>query len=116
MGVDFRTHIDSMVSRCDILIAVIGRGWVDATSDDGRRRLKDPRDLVRLEIEVALSRDIPVIPVLVDGAGMPEEDDLPEALRALAFRNAAPVRSDPDFAGDMKRLIAGLEAHLGGSG
>ena len=63
-------------------------------------------------MEAALKRDIPVVPVLVQGSSMPELDDLPEILQSLVYRNGIPVRSDPDFHGDMDRLIKGIETHL----
>ena len=108
-GVDFREHLNNEVTQCDIVLAVIGRDWLDVTGDDGRRRLDDAADFVRIEIESALARDIPVIPLLADGVAMPSADQLPQSLRALAFRNGTQVRPDPDFHRDIDRLIDGLE-------
>ncbi len=108
LGVDFRDHIDRSVSECDVVLVVIGRRWIDITDELGRRRLDDPDDFVRLEVEAALRREIPVIPVLVDGASMPTAGELPETITALAFRNGMPVRVDPDFHPDMNRLIGRL--------
>lgn len=107
-GVDFREHIRHAVEQCDAQVVIMGPGWLDARDEAGRRRLDDPDDFVRLEIEAALNRGIVVAPVLVSGASMPPADDLPPTLRALTFRNAAPVRDDPDFDHDMERLIRGL--------
>ena len=70
-GVDFRKHINRAVGECNILLAVIGDAWIDAATDDGHRRIDSPSDYVRLEIESALKRDIPVVPVLVDNARIP---------------------------------------------
>jgi len=64
-GRDFRKVIDENVSSCGVLLAMIGKGWINARDDAGRRRLDDPQDFVRLETASALKRDIPVIPVLV---------------------------------------------------
>ena len=111
LGFDFRDHIDKLVSECDVLLAVIGHAWLDVEAE-GKPRLEDPRDLVRIEIESALARDIPVIPVLVGGTVMPGEADLPDALKPLAFRNGIQVREDPDFHKDVDRLIAGIEGHF----
>ena len=72
------------------------------------RRIDDPNDYVHIEIRAALERDIPVIPVLVERANMPQDKDLPEPLRPLAFRNAISVRPDPDFHNDMHRLCHAL--------
>jgi hypothetical protein len=113
-GVDFREHLERAVAQCDILLAVIGEAWLEARYRDGprqgQRRLDDEADFVRIEVESALARDIPVIPVLVGKATMPGERDLPEGLlRGLAFRNAAEVRSGRDFNNHVGRLIRGIE-------
>src|SRR5688572_23306247 len=70
-GADFTKAITEAVSRCDVLIALIGRQWTGVVDADGARRLDDPDDFVVQEIHAALERDIPVVPVLVDGATMP---------------------------------------------
>ena len=113
LGVDFRKHLQDSVSQCTVLLAVIGQHWLEARSEAGKRSLDDPRDYLRIEVETALQRDIPVIPILVQGASMPREEDLPASLQALAFRNAVSVRPDPDFRADMDRLINGIQQHLG---
>jgi hypothetical protein len=112
LGVDFRKHVGDLVQRCDAVIAIIGGQWVTVQSGDARR-LDDPRDLVRIEIASALARGIPVVPVLVGGAAMPTEQDLPQEIHALAYRNGISVRPDPDFHKDLDRLIAGIDAHFG---
>jgi TIR domain len=111
-GRDFRRIIDEHVSSCDVLLALIGRNWLHAADKDGRRRLDTPEDFVRLEIAAALRRDIAVIPVLVQGAAMPSNEELPPDLQALAWRNAAELRHtrwDADFA----ELAATLQSHSG---
>jgi hypothetical protein len=112
-GVDFREHLDQAVSQCQVCLVVIGRTWLEAKDEGGRRRLDSTQDFVRIEIESALKRKIPVIPVLVGGASMPGLEQLPPSLEPLAYRNGAHVRSDPDFHQDMNRLIAGIQQHLG---
>ena len=78
-GDDFVEVITSAVASCDVLLALIGRRWLTVTGEDGRRRLDDPGDFVRLEIEAALTRNVRVIPVLVEAAQMPREASaLPE--------------------------------------
>jgi sulfatase modifying factor 1 len=115
-GVDFRKHLDQAVSQCDVLLAVIGENWLDVQHRDGprqgQRRLDDPSDFVRIEIQSALARGIPVIPVLVGRAGMPSEQDLPVGLKDLAFRNAAEVRGGKDFHAHVERLLRGVEQML----
>jgi class 3 adenylate cyclase/tetratricopeptide (TPR) repeat protein len=88
IGAPFAKIVGDWVASCDVLLALIGRGWVDATNDDGYRRLADPNDYVRLEIEAALSRDIRVVPVLIHGATIPKDTQLPASLVPLLERNA----------------------------
>jgi tetratricopeptide (TPR) repeat protein len=112
LGVDFRTTLDQMVSECQILLAVIGEDWLTVKDQEGQLRLQDPADFVRIEIESALQRNIPVIPLLVAGVDMPSKDDLPDSLQDLAFRNGTQIRPEPDFHTDMDRLINSLNKHL----
>jgi hypothetical protein len=105
-GVDYRQHIQRAVNQCDVALVLIGPRWLNIAYENGTRRLGDPHDLVRIEVEIALSRpECRVIPVLLQGASIPAERDLPPSLRPLAFRNAAQVRDDPDFANDMAALM-----------
>lgn len=108
LGVDFVDFLDAQVQASTGLLAVIGPDWLTVTDDEGLRRLDDPDDFVRIEIELALRRNIPVVPVLVRGAAMPIAADLPESLRQLARRNGISVRADPDFHSDMTALIRKL--------
>ena len=110
LGVDFRAHLGNVVGRCNFLLVVIGPQWLLASGENGRR-LEDKSDFVRVEVESALVRDIPVIPVLVGGASLPADTELPPSLASITFRNGIRVRPDPDFHRDMDRLIAGLEQH-----
>ncbi len=112
LGVDFRAVLDQTVSQCQVLLAVIGAEWLTVSDQDGRSRLEDPADFVRIEIESALERDIPVIPLLVSGAKMPAAEDLPDSLRGFAFRNGTQIRPAPDFKVDMARLIKNLQRHF----
>jgi|SRR5271165_850293 len=77
-GVDFVKAIEESMGSCDVLISVVGKHWLTATDEYGKRRLDKTDDFVRLEIATALKRGIRVIPVLVDGASMPRCGDLPE--------------------------------------
>jgi hypothetical protein len=114
-GVDFVDHIEQVMDACDVCITVIGPRWATLAAASGRRRLDDPGDLVRLEIERALQRtDVDVIPVLVDGARMPAEDELPEGLRLLARRNACEL-SDSRWDYDVGVLCSRLRHVLGES-
>ncbi len=111
-GSDFRQVIRKAVEDCQVLLAVIGPTWLSIASKTGTRRLDDPHDFVRLEIETALKRDIPVIPVLVGKAAMPEPIHLPDSLQPLVFRHGLEIRRDPDFHRDVDTLIRGLNGLL----
>lgn len=114
-GVDFAEEIFRAVAACQVLLALIGPVWLTAVDERGRRRLDDPDDLVRLEIEAALDRNVRVIPILVEGAGMPTRDDLPASLAGLARRNALAIRH-VTFQSDVERLMASIERVLTASG
>src|SRR5215467_8448044 len=114
-GVDFAEEIFRAVPACQVLLAIIGPNWLTAADERGRRRLDDPDDLVRLEIEAALARDVRVIPILVEGAHMPGREDLPESLAGLARRNALLIRHET-FRSDDERLVTAIERVLAASG
>ena len=107
-----RKHLNQKVGECNVLIAVIGTQWIEPNILKGEKRIDDEKDFVRIEIESALERNIPVIPVLVRDAKMPSANDLPESILELAYRNGIPVRPDPDFHRDMERLIQGIKHHI----
>ena len=107
LGVDFVEVLSRSLGKCDALVAVIGRNWVSSANKDNRRQLDDPIDYVRIEIEAALERGIPVIPVLVDGANMPTPEDLPNGLKKLTRRNGIEV-SHTRFDFDVERLTHAL--------
>jgi hypothetical protein len=115
-GVDFKTYLSDVVSKCEVELVIIGPTWLDVTNETGQRRLDDPADFVRIEVEAALERDIPVVPLLVGGAVMPKGSALPPGLSSLTFRNGTPIRPDPDFHHDMSRLIRGLEKYVSPQG
>jgi hypothetical protein len=111
LGDDFVKAIEKTVGECDVLIAVIGAHWLTSKDEQDSRRLDNPEDFVRMEIGMALRRDIRVIPVLVDGALMPRSTDLPNDLKALVRRNALRI-SDTGFDDDCRRLVAAIEQFL----
>lgn len=112
LGVDFKIYLEDAVSRCEVELVIIGPEWLTITDETGQRRLDDPKDFVRIEVEAALKRGIPVVPVLIGGASMPTEHELPDVLEKLACHNGTAVRPDPDFRNDMNRLIQHLERHI----
>jgi len=110
VGVDFRTTIEEAINTCTVLLVVIGPSWTTITDSNDLRRLDNPGDVVRIEIETGLNNpNLLVIPVLVAGALVPQEDDLPNSLRPLRSLNSAVIREDPDFNRDMTRFIDQIE-------
>ena len=107
-GEDFVRMLEAQVAQCDALLAVIGHGWLNAADEHGGRRLDDPNDFVRIEIESALKQGKRVIPVLVHEARMPRPDELPEALRPLATRNAVRLTHER-FRADTQGLVKALQ-------
>ncbi len=117
-GLDFVQVLEDMVAKCDVMLVIIGSGWQDAKNKDkdkdkdtGTRRLDNPDDFVRIEIASALRLDVRVIPVLVDGATMPDEQGLPEVLIPLARRHAVRITHD-QFASDCGKLLKGINRAL----
>jgi hypothetical protein len=110
-GVDFAGEISRAVAACKVLLAVIGPDWLSATDRRGRRRLDDPDDIVRLEIEAALARGVLVIPILAEAAVMPDREDLPDSLASLARHNALRVRHE-SFRYDSGLLVTAIEQVL----
>ncbi len=110
LGIDFREHLRTTLEGCDVLLAIIGPHW--AKGLDGVNRLDSETDWVRLEIETALQRNVPVIPVLIDDAQMPDASLLPETLRPLTFRQGARIDTGVDFRAHMDRLIRALEQNV----
>jgi hypothetical protein len=113
-GIEWRDAIDKVLSGSDACIVVIGRTWLTMTDASGRRRLDDPRDTVRQEVETALKAGIRVFPILVGGAHMPAEDELPAGLQALARRNALEI-TEQDWDEDFDKLVTAVEKVLGWS-
>lgn len=110
-GRDFRKVIDTNVANCSVLLAVIGKRWLEAKDETGRRRIDDPADFVRLETYSALKRDVPVIPVLVQGASMLRAEQLPQELADLAFRNAVELRH-ARWSSDVEVLAKALRPYM----
>jgi hypothetical protein len=111
-GVDFRDHIKQMIDRSKVLVAVIGPDWVGKRRHRGGRRIDDPTDFVRLEIGYALERKLPIIPVLVSNTEMPQSEELPKDIEALAFRNGLRLDVGIDFHHHAERLSAAINRIL----
>lgn len=106
-GEGFLEAITQILEAVDVVVAVIGTGWLDARNALGQRRIDDPSDFVRREVVVGLELGKRVVPVLVDGASMPHERDLPYEMRPLAHRNAVAI-SETRFDHDFGRLLDAL--------
>ncbi len=112
---NFRVAIADALSDVQCVLVAIGPDWLDAQTSDGVRRLEQPDDPVRTEIETAMSRGIPIIPLLVRGAGMPPKSALPGSIATLPDLNGLPIRPDPDFDRDVERLIGAIDQVRGES-
>ncbi|MBC8503476.1 MAG: toll/interleukin-1 receptor domain-containing protein [Chloroflexi bacterium] len=109
-GANFVEQLQMAVSKCEVLIALIGNQWLSIEDDDGNRRLDNPDDFVRVEIATAIERGIRVIPVLVMGATMPDVHDLPNRLKMFASVQAFFITDR--FNTDISQLINLLEEEL----
>ncbi|HKK69628.1 MAG TPA: CHASE2 domain-containing protein [Candidatus Krumholzibacteria bacterium] len=115
-GADFRAHLQQELDQCDVFLVMIGPDWAGAVEGPARNRLLgDPNDFVRMEVEVALEKRLPVIPVLVGGAKMPAEDEVPPSMREVLFLQAASLDSGLDFHVHAERLLAALVSMPRGS-
>jgi hypothetical protein len=111
-GIDFREHINNAIHGADLFLAVVGPKWRGAKRGGGNR-IKEEADPVRAELEAAMTGKIPVIPVLVDDAVMPQPGELPETLRNFSYHNAVSIDAGQDFHPHMERLIRKMDEILG---
>jgi hypothetical protein len=111
-GEDFAEAIERVVENCSVVLVIIGRDWADIRDGEGRRRIDSPDDWMRLEIEAALRKKLPVLPVLVAGAKMPGQEELPSPLASFSRRQAI-VLSDASFRRDAAELITVLQKNWG---
>lgn len=110
-GDDFVVSIQTALNKCNVLLVVIGKNWLYMEGADGKRRLDDPDDFVRLEVATALERGISVVPVLFDGTPMPKAEELPDNLKPLVRRQF--IEIDPKrFEDDVRKLAEALKKIL----
>ena len=105
---DYRVHITQALERALVMVAVIGKDWAGPRAES-KPRIFDQDDPVRAEVETAFANHRSVLPVLVNGASMPAEADLPESLAQLPYLNAIVVRSGDAFSSDMQRLFRAID-------
>lgn len=110
-GVDFRRHVEAVLDASDIILAIVGSRWVGPSPKQSR--ITTATDPVRLEIEIALAKEKPLIPVLVSRAEMPNPEQLPESLHDFPYLNAVTVDGGKDFDVHIHRLIRGIKQTLG---
>ena len=110
-GDDFVVSIDNALRKCDVLIVIICKSWLDIKDSTGKRRLDDPDDFVRLEVATALTRGIQVIPVLFDDVPMPHTSELPENMKTLSRRQFVEIDSKR-FEDDIRKLAEAIKKVL----
>jgi hypothetical protein len=108
-GADYRTQIGKIIAECDVLLAIIGQEWTTITDESGKRRLDNPDDQLRIEVATALERGIAVVPVLIHGAGLPNADELPADIAAIATAEPIGIQSGLPFNTDVQKLVDRLE-------
>jgi len=114
-GIDFRRQIADALTATDVLLVIVGPRWL-GRGEGAASRMDNESDPVRVEVEMALKRDIPVIPVLVSGTKMPEVGELPAALKDFAFRHAVEVDGGRDFDHHIEGLTRALDQILAAKG
>ncbi|MFN8150294.1 MAG: TIR domain-containing protein [Solirubrobacterales bacterium] len=114
-GQNFVQRIDEEMAACDAVLVMIGDDWLTLTDAADRPRITNPQDWVYLEVKSALERDVPVIPILVEGMAMPVPADLPEPIQALAERMAVTMRKE-SWREDYEKLASSLPAAVQQSG
>ena len=110
-GEDYREALQHGLRDCRIFLCVIGRRWFGGNGNGGRS-IDAPGDLVRMEVETALKRNILIIPLLVHDCPPPPPESLPESISHLSFRQALKLRGDQDFPNDIDRLRERLDAEI----
>ncbi len=110
LGIDFRQHINETLLKTNILLAIIGPEWLGQHGGDVR--IQEEADPVRVEVETALRRRVPIIPVLIGSTKMPTAEQLPPGLKDFAFRNAVKVDTGLDFDHHVDRLIRAMDVLL----
>lgn len=106
-GTDFEVALDEALAHCAVMLVVIGPRWLSITDHEGRRRLDQPEDWIRIEVARALARQVRLIPVMLEDTPLPNAADLPDDLRGLVRRQTLPL-SDGRWRGDLQRLVEAL--------
>jgi len=113
-GDDFEQGLEQSLASCKVLLAVIGPEWLTMKNSAGMRRLDDPEDFVRRELRTALSKNVRIIPVLVNGAIMPDASQLGSDLKSFAKRQAMEIRHER-YSADVRDLAQAIAAIVPGA-
>jgi len=110
---NFQAAIDDALQQSRVVLVFIGEQWLTVTSSDGTRRIDEPGDYVRREIETAIEREIPLLPVFLQGTQPPAAEQLPASIGQLGRTNGVMLRPEPEFADSIRRLTRHLAEILG---
>ena len=106
-GDDFEQGLEHSLASCKVLLAVMGPDWTSMTDSKGKRRLNNADDFVRKELRSALDKKVRIIPVLINGAKMPDASELPDDIKGLAKRQAMEIRHER-FSADVDALAKAI--------
>ena len=112
LGVNFAAYIDKLLQSTSVCLVIIGKKWLSLCNSKSERDNTDSIDFVQVEIATALIQRLPVIPVLLQNASVPTQNQLPKSIEKLSFQNGIAIRPDPDFNLDIERLILGIKAGI----
>lgn len=103
-GREFPDYLLHNIKYSKVFLSVMGRNWLAKDGENSASRLLDPSDYVRTEIEAALKEGVLVVPLVLNGAQLPQPEELPESLRPLVRRNAAFIKRE-SFHSDIAHLV-----------
>lgn len=109
-GPKFEALLAQEVEKADVMVVVIGPDWLNIRDERGNRRLGNPKDFIRTEVEAGLiNESAEVIIALIEGANLPNEDDLPEHLKKLAQSYVVTIREGKHFDVDIEHLVSAIQ-------
>lgn len=112
-GAELRGLAETVLEPCKLVLVVVGERWLSGQGASRERRLHQATDPVRVALVVAMRKGVQVVPVLIGDTPLPRPDDLPDVLRDLAYLDTFRVRPDPQFRGDIGKLIAKVKGIVG---
>ncbi|MBA3823621.1 MAG: toll/interleukin-1 receptor domain-containing protein [Ktedonobacterales bacterium] len=112
LGVDFKGYLQKVINQCAVMLVLIGMEWIAIKDESGIRRLDDPNDFVRFEVEIGINCHIPIIPLFAHGAVMPKLQELPSTIQQLAYFNGISIHSDPYFHSNVDMVVQRIDQLL----